>query len=78
MAVTGRPGGSGGGRVTRCELRMVRPPHRRIARVDSDVDPDDAGACVLLLRRLAEQYHRDPAEVILRVQRGRTWHDYHA
>jgi hypothetical protein len=58
-------------------LREAREPYRRIARVDTNVDPEDDEACVALLRRLAVQYRRKPGDVILRWTGGRRVREYH-
>jgi hypothetical protein len=59
-------------------LHEAREPHRRIARVDTNVDPNDDEACVALLRRLAVQYRRKPGDVILRWTGGKRVREYHA
>jgi hypothetical protein len=64
--------------MTTFGLHEALEPYRRIARVDSNVDPEDVEACVALLRRLAPQYRRKPADVILRWTGGKRVREYHA
>jgi hypothetical protein len=64
--------------MARFELHEAAPPHRQIARIDSNVDPSDEEACVALLRATAKQYKRKPTEVILRWSGGRRVLTYHA
>jgi len=59
-------------------LHEVREPHRRIARVDTNVDPKNAEDCVALLRRLAIQHGRKPGDVLLRWSEGQRVLTYHA
>jgi hypothetical protein len=57
-------------------LHEVQEPHRRIARVDTNVDPKNAEDCVALLRRLAIQHRRKPGEVVLRWTGGKRVVEY--
>jgi hypothetical protein len=63
--------------MPRFTLHEARAPHRRLVEVEATADPQDEEECVALLRRLARQHRRKPADVILRWSEGRRVREYH-
>jgi hypothetical protein len=63
--------------VTQFEVRH-ETKQRSLERFESDVSPDDADACVALLRRRARALGFDVALLVLRTKHKKRWIEFRA